>query len=107
MKIDTARANKRRRSTVDVDVVHDEVSTLKQLILLTEQYKRLNELLENKRNLLRWRVTNVRKRQHKQKKHIQNLWEILIKTGINDSKSELQDECGEVLVKNESKFLFF
>lgn len=55
-------------TTMDSDAILD------QLILLTEQYKRLNELLENKQNLLRQRALVLKKRRLKTKCDMQRMW---------------------------------
>lgn len=59
------------QSTMDDDV--DCASILNQLILLTEQYKRLMELLENKRNMLKQRAFELHKRRLEQKHEINKM----------------------------------
>lgn len=49
-------------------------SILTKLIHLTEQYKRLNELLENKQNMLKQRALNLQKRRLKHKCDMQKMW---------------------------------
>lgn len=49
-------------------------SILNKLIHLTEQYKRLNELLENKQNMLRERANGLRLRRLKYKCDLQHTW---------------------------------
>lgn len=60
----------------------DSESILNQLILLTEQYKRVNELLENKRNLLKQRAIILRKRQLKHRCDVQRMWLKLFDSSI-------------------------
>lgn len=52
----------------------DSESILNQLILLTEQYKRVNELLENKRNMLKERALILRKRRLQHRCDVQRMW---------------------------------
>lgn len=61
----------------------DSESILNQLILLTEQYKRVNELLENKRNMLKQRALILRKRQLQHKCDLQRMWLALNQTDHN------------------------
>lgn len=61
----------------------DSESILNQLILLTEQYKRVNELLENKRNMLKQRALILRKRQLQHKCDLQRMWLTLTQTDHN------------------------
>lgn len=58
----------------------DSESILNQLILLTEQYKRLNELLENKRNMLKDRALVLRKRRLQHRCDVQRMWLTLTQT---------------------------
>lgn len=58
----------------------DSAAILDQLILLTEQYKRLNELLENKQNVLRQRALELKKRQLQTKCDMQRMWISLTQT---------------------------
>lgn len=63
----------------------DCVSILNKLILLTEQYKRLNELLENKQNMLKQRAINLQKRRLKHKCDMQKMWTILTQIETNNT----------------------
>lgn len=65
----------------------DSESILNQLILLTEQYKRVNELLENKRNMLNERALVLRRRQLQHKCDVQRMWLLLSRA---DDKSEAE-----------------
>lgn len=64
------RSNKYLVNSLDMD----SAAILDQLVLLTEQYKRLNELLENKQNLLRQRALDLRKRRIKTKRDMHRMW---------------------------------
>lgn len=59
----------------------DSAAILDQLLLLTEQYKRLNELLENKQNLLRQRALDLKKRRLKTRSDMHRMWLTLTNTG--------------------------
>lgn len=61
----------------------DCVSILNKLILLTEQYKRLNELLENKQNMLKQRAISLQKRRLKHKCDMQKMWITLMQIETN------------------------
>lgn len=63
----------------------DCVSILNKLILLTEQYKRLNELLENKQNMLKQRAINLRQRRLKHKCDMQKIWITLTQIETNNT----------------------
>lgn len=60
-------------------------SILNKLIQLTEQYKRLNELLENKQNMLKQRAICLRTRRLKYKCDMQKRWITLTQIGIDAS----------------------
>lgn len=64
------KSNKYLVNSLDMD----SAAILDQLVLLTEQYKRLNELLENKQNLLRQRALDLRKRHLKSKRDMHRMW---------------------------------
>lgn len=66
----------------------NSAAILDQLVLLTEQYKRLNELLENKQNLLRQRALDLRKRRLKTKCDMHRMWLTLTNA---DKSYEWQD----------------
>lgn len=70
-------------STMASDI--DCVSILNKLILLTEQYKRLNELLENKQNMLKQRAINLRQRRLKHKCDMQKMWITLTQIDTNNT----------------------
>lgn len=65
--------------TSDIDCV----SILNKLILLTEQYKRLNELLENKQNMLKERAINLQQRRLQHKYDMQKMWITLTQIGTD------------------------
>lgn len=65
----------------------DDVAVLNQLILLTQQYKRLNELMENKRTMLQRRMYILRRQRLRHRKRMQNLWLALIKLQITDANT--------------------
>lgn len=62
----------------------DCVSILNKLILLTQQYKRLNELLENKQNMLKQRAIHLRKRRLKHKRDMHKMWITLTQIETNN-----------------------
>lgn len=72
----------------------DCVSILNKLILLTEQYKRLNELLENKQNMLKERAINLQERRLKHKCDMQKMWITLTQIESNNTV-----EAQTVLIK--------
>lgn len=49
-------------------------SILSKLILLTEQFQRVNELLENKQNRLKQRAFNLQMRRLRHKYDMQKVW---------------------------------
>lgn len=74
MQIDwTAIKQVNLQATTMDDDVDCASSILNQLILLTEQYKRLMELLENKRNMLKQRALELHKRRLEQKLEINQM----------------------------------
>lgn len=84
MKFDSS-SNKRRKSIMDDTRAEDDVAILNQLILLTQQYKRLNELMENKRTMLQRRMHNLRRQRLRHRKRMHTLWLTLIKLQITDA----------------------
>lgn len=87
MKYD-ASTNKRRKSIMDDTTTmtnEDDIAILNQLILLTQQYKRLNELMENKRTMLQRRMYILRRQRLRHRKRMHNLWLTLIKLQITDA----------------------
>lgn len=55
------------------DIINCE-SILSKLILLTQQYKRLNELLEDKQNMLQQRAIDLQMRRLQHKNDMQRMW---------------------------------
>lgn len=64
----------------------DCVSILNKLILLTEQYKRLNELLEDKQRMLKQRAINLQQRRLKHKCDMQKMWITLTQIETNNTQ---------------------
>lgn len=60
-------------------------SILSKLILLTEQYKRLNELLENKQNMLKQRAFELQMRRLEHKCDMQKMWITLTQTNTSSA----------------------
>lgn len=60
-------------------------SILSKLILLTEQYKRLNELLENKQNLLKQRALELQMRRLEHDLNMQKTWIALAQIDTNST----------------------
>lgn len=60
-------------------------SILSKLILLTEQYKRLNELLENKQNLLKQRALELEMRRLEHDLNMQKTWIALAQIDANST----------------------
>lgn len=75
----------RRKSIMDDTTAEDDVAILNQLILLTQQYKRLNELMENKRTMLQRRMHNLRRQRLRHRKRMHTLWLTLIELQITDA----------------------
>lgn len=76
--------------------VNDDLSILNQLILLTQQYQRLNELMENKRAILQRRMMSSRRRRVQQHRHIKHLWQTLTRLALSGSAAAVTDagtEC--------------
>lgn len=98
MKFDSS-ANKRRKSIMDDAAAEDDVAILNQLILLTQQYKRLNELMENKRTMLQRRMHILRRQRLRHRKRMHNLWLALINLQITDADKTtpetLDDDANE------------
>lgn len=56
----------------------DNISIINQLFLLTEQYKRLNELLKNKQNMLQRKAIRLKKKRYQNQKQLHDLWASLV-----------------------------
>lgn len=94
MKFESSK-NKRRKSIMDDGTAaENDLAILNQLILLTQQYKRLNELMENKRSMLQRRMYTLRRQRLRHRKRMQNLWLTLIELQIDDgdTSTETLDE---------------
>lgn len=79
----------------------DCVSILNKLILLTEQYKRLNELLENKQNMLKQRAICLQKRRLKHKCDMQKMWINLTQIETNHNTARTTS-VGQTAVNTEN-----
>lgn len=72
-------------SSSDIDCV----SILSKLILLTEQYKRVNELLENKKNMLKQRALKLQMRRLKHQCYMQKMCITLTEIEANYSNNKM------------------
>lgn len=82
---------------MDGTTAEDDVAILNQLILLTQQYKRLNELMENKRTMLQRRMHILRRHRLRHRKRMHNLWLTLIKLQITDADTTPEALDGEAI----------
>lgn len=79
------KPNRIAAMTGDIDCV----SILNKLILLTEQYRKLNVLLQNKQDTLKQRVLNLRKRRLKHKRDMHQMWIALTQIESNNAHESI------------------
>lgn len=87
-------------NTSDIDCE----SILSKLILLTEQYKRLNELLENKQNMLKQRANELQMRRIKHKYQMQKMWLWLSRIDDDDDDNNRTMLLSSMLIEDATSF---